>query len=80
VSSKGMSKCKEDTKYDRTLLYGLPEIARYTGFCVMTIRRWKNKHGFPIYKLPDGVWQTSTELIDRWGMARENVRLGVRES
>ena len=70
-----MSKCNDDTKYDRSLLYGLPAIAAYTGFTVQTVRRWHYRHGFPLYKLPDGVWQTSTELIDRWGMARENVRL-----
>ena len=73
------SKCKDDTKYDRTTLYGLPAIAAYLGYTPQTIRRWKSKHGFPLYKMPDGVWQTSTELIDRWGMARENVRLDNRE-
>ena len=74
-----MSKCKPHTKYDRSILYGLDEIAGYLGVCTMTVRRWRLHHGFPMYKLPAGAWQTSTELIDRWGMARENVRVGVKE-
>lgn len=59
-----------DTKYDRTLLYGLPQIAAYMGYSVQTIHRWIRKEAFPVGKLPEGVWMTSTEMIDRWLMVR----------
>lgn len=71
-----MSKCEIDTKYDRTLLYGLPEIARYMDFSVSTIIRWKQRHAFPISKLPDGAYATSTELVDRWLLARGDIQSG----
>lgn len=63
-----------DTKYDRTLLYGLPVIAAYMGVGVTTVRRWYRKEGFPLGKLPKGWWATSTELIDRWLLARDPAR------
>lgn len=57
--------------YDRTLLYGMPAIARYLEVSVGTVHRWKRTQGFPMGKLPGGVWCTSTELIDRWILARD---------
>jgi hypothetical protein len=69
-----MSKCNEDTKYDRTLLYGLPAIGAYMGYSVRTIGRWIHREGFPAGKLPEGVWMSSTELVDRWLMTRNPCR------
>jgi len=69
-----MSKCNEDTKYDRTLLYGLPAIGKYVGYTTQTLYRWIRKEAFPAGKLPEGVWMSSTELIDRWLMTRNPYR------
>jgi len=55
---------------DRTLIQGLSAVTKYTGYSLSTIRRWAKHHAFPIGKLPDGSWITSTELIDRWILAR----------
>lgn len=60
----------QEAKYDRTLLYGLPEIAAYIRMSVPTARRWIRQEALPVGKLPDGRWVTSTELIDRWVEAR----------
>ena len=59
-----------ERQYDRTLLYGLPQIAAYTGYTTKTIGLWIRRHGFPAGKLPEGIWCTSTAMIDLWLMAR----------
>jgi hypothetical protein len=74
-----MSKCKSETKYDRTILYGLSDIAKYVDFSIGTVRRWKRREGFPMAKLPNGVYMSSTELVDRWVLARAAVENAARE-
>lgn len=63
-----------DTKYDRTLLYGLPAIAAYMGYSVSTIQRWIRREAFEVGKMPDGTWCTSTAMVDLWLMARNPQR------
>lgn len=58
-------------EFDRTLLQGLPTIARYVGKCLTTVRKWYTHHGFPIGKLPNGDWVSSTALIDEWIRSRD---------
>lgn len=55
---------------DRTLLRGMSAVSKYTQYSLSTIRRWTRQHALPLGKLPDGTWVTSTELIDRWILAR----------
>ncbi len=61
----------ERPDYDRTMIYGLEAVAAYMRYAPGTVRRWKRHHGFPLFKMPVGVWATSTELIDRWLMSRD---------
>ena len=73
-----MSKCDEDTKYDRTLIYGLENIAKYLRVSVPTARRWYKLHEFPMCKTPDGRYMTSTALGDAWITARGNFQRRAR--
>jgi hypothetical protein len=56
------------------MLYGLREIAEYMRYSEDTIAKWAKKHAFPIIKTPDGLYMSSTELIDRWILARWKVQ------
>ena len=71
-----MSKCNEDTKYDRTLLWGAKGVAEYIGYAPITVRRWSKRHGLPLCKLPDGRLISSTQLVDDWFMARWRIQNG----
>ncbi len=55
---------------DRTILIGAELIADYVQMKHETVKRWRRKEAFPMAKMPDGRWFTSTELIDRWILAR----------
>jgi hypothetical protein len=46
-------------------LTGRKEILEYTRRSWQTIREWIRKEDFPAKKL-DGVWESSTDLIDEW--------------
>ena len=58
------------------LIKTLNKIAKECGVCEMTIRRWTKQHGFPACKLPNGVWTTTTGLIDSWIVARQRAANG----
>ena len=64
------SKCKSDTQYDRSLLYGVKAIAAYMRFSEASVHKWIRKDGFPAGKLPNGLWASSTAMIDQWLMCR----------
>ncbi len=61
----------ERPPYDRTMIYGLLGVAEYMRYSIGTVRRWKRQHAFPLFKMPNGTWATSTELIDCWLQARD---------
>ncbi len=63
-----------NTDYDRSMIYGLQGVADYMRYGLNTVRRWKRQHGFPLFKMPNGGYATSTELIDRWLMSRDEPR------
>ena len=46
-------------------LTGTKEIHDYVRRSWETIERWIKEEGFPAKKL-DGVWESSTDLIDEW--------------
>ncbi len=56
--------------YDRCLLYGAAAICAYMGFSQSTLRSWIKHQAFPVAKMPDGRWVTSTQLIDNWIVSR----------
>ena len=58
------------SKYDSVLLYGADAIAEYMGCSAWTVRQWIARQGFLAGKLPNGMWASSTALIDNWIMAR----------
>jgi hypothetical protein len=55
------------------LIIGLDNIAGLFGRTRETIRRWRQKEGFPIARLPDGTWFTTVTLIDEWCIARNQL-------
>lgn len=66
-------RCKaslDEAYLDRTIIYGADRIAEYVSRKQLTVVRWRRKEAFPMAKAPDGRWFTSTELIDRWILAR----------
>ncbi len=72
---KGQLKCPSEalqrlSRWDRTILYGAKDICSYMGFSEFTLRAWIKKHSFPVAKMPNGNWLTSTQLIDDWIVAR----------
>ena len=56
--------------YDRVIIHGLSRIGDYMGCTARTIQTWRRRYDFPISKLPNGGYATSTELIDRWLLSR----------
>lgn len=58
------------------ILMGLDEIARYCRRHRQTIWRWSTVENFPLCILPDGIYATSSTLIDAWMHVRKKeVRL-----
>ena len=51
-------------------LIGWRAISRYCSICVSSLVRYRQSHGFPACKLPDGRYITSKTLIDQWIVAR----------
>ncbi len=52
------------------LLETRKQIAKYCNRSTTTISTWIRIHGFPASKLPNGNLVTSTDLIDKWILAR----------
>lgn len=66
-----MVNTKDIPPYDRTLLYGVDEIAAYMRLKPTTVRRYIRKQSLPAGKMPRGQWFTSTALIDVWCLSRD---------
>jgi len=57
------------------LLSRVQTIADYCGVKPRTIRRWRQKFGFPLYHKPSGIAFTSVSLIDQWLVEYEEERI-----
>ena len=53
-----------------SLIIGLENIGVAVGRSRWTVRRWIYHESFPACRLPDGVYATSSTLIDGWVSAR----------
>lgn len=49
-------------------LKGMMEITGYARRSEATIISWIREMGFPARKITGGVWESDTELIDKWRM------------
>ena len=56
------------------LLETMKEIGKYVNRHPNTVRTWQKLHGFPVSKLPNGQYVTSTQLIDSWILARQKTQ------
>lgn len=55
------------------VVIGLADIAAMFGVTTRTIRNWRQKEGFPIARLPSGVWCLSLGLLDVWLAERNRI-------
>lgn len=56
---------------DPYIVEGWLNIAKLIGRSPRTARRWEQRHGFPVARLPDGSVATTRTLVDRWLLARK---------
>lgn len=61
------------------LVMGLENIAGLFGVTSRTIRNWRVKEGFPIARLPSGIWVLSLGLLDVWLQKRHDMDVYCRE-
>lgn len=67
---RSLAELAEQQRYDRQLIHGADRIAEYLGITLTTLHRWRKYQSLPVSKFPGGCLVTSTELIDRWLLAR----------
>ena len=58
------------------LIEGLEQIAILVGHSPDAVRRWHRKHGFPIYRAPNGKYATTPKMIDAWIWDRNQIERG----
>lgn len=62
-----------DIAMGRKCLVGKKEICGYARRSWLTVRRWIKENKFPAKKI-DGIWESSTDLVDEWKEKRINGR------
>lgn len=70
AQKRRLAEITEQHQYDRQLIHGAERIASYLGVTLSTLHRWRKYQSLPVSKFPGGCLVTSTELIDRWLLAR----------
>ncbi len=65
---------------DQELLIGLRKIGDFMGVSERTVRRWRDRHGFPCGPLPSGHIVASKVAIRSWIAVRGRMALDQRRN
>lgn len=65
-----MARCYKNDQPEQGLLYSWKVISRYLGVSDQTARKWRNHHGLPVARMPNGQVSTTKSLIDQWLLSR----------